>query len=220
MKTPLLLAAALLALCPPAARADIVYFGNFAPGTELPTTSNGNAIDSGNWMAVTFTTGSEAIQITSLDLGIWAGGSTGGFRVLLSDMDFDTALSVTPLLTFSTIQTIPTTIASDTRITFTPDGSATLAPNTAYYLRLEWDNSNAYVRWVSALDDPAVNSTYSSYGFAYGTYSSYPGADMGAYYITAVTAVPEAGASALAIAGLAVLAGLTHRAKRRQRKAD
>ena len=215
MKTPLLLAATLLALCPSAVRADTVHFGNYAPGTPLdPGNIHGSLILSTQYEAVAFTTGPEALQITSLDLGLAVNTAPyAGFQVFLAAQsfpDWDT------LLSFSTSQEIPVGAENPGRVTFLPDAVFTLQPDTTYWIRLQWDTSNGSVVWVPALDTPNVTSTYSGYALAYGTFSITPDVDRGAYYITAVTAVPEASTSALAIAGIALLVGVAHRVRRRR----
>jgi hypothetical protein len=219
MKTPLLLATLLLALCPPAARATTVTFGNFAPGTEIDSSNlNGFAIlfgfadDPLQAASVSFFSGAEDIELTSVDLALREFTTSSTLQLAISTTDLPTINS--PLLTLSATGGIPLNPADPARVSFVPDSTVTLIANTTYYLQLLCLDGN--VSWYEAINSTPVLSNYSIYNFNYGTGSAYTGEDLGAYYITAVTVVPEPSTMALAIVGIAVFAGVAHRVRRRR----
>jgi hypothetical protein len=226
MKMPLVLVTAvLLTLCPPAARADIVHFGNFAPGTTIsvdeakalpvgqPTffPGGGGAPVTPRYSEVAFTTGATPIEITSVDLALQSDSfNLTDLQLLVTTAGFP---SFGPaLVSFSTLSLVP---ATSQRVTFTANSAVTLEANTTYHLQVQSGADVGYW-WMGANNTPAILSNYAEYNLGYGSNFSLPNQDRGAYYITAVTAVPEAGASALVIAGGAVLAGLAHRLRRRK----
>lgn len=211
-----------LALAPSPAHGQIVTFGNMGPGIEpRPIGGPGDAflsIESTQWAAVALETGSSPMAITSVYLGLSvSSGSPAGLRVSLAESDFQ---SPNPppasVLTFSTNQTLTGTASTPEKITFTPDASFTLQPNTTYFLRLGWDLSAGAVNWHrTAVGSPTVLSNYSAYALAYGSYTGLPNLDGGAYFVTA-SVIPEASTAGLVILGGAVLAGLVHRSRRRK----
>jgi hypothetical protein len=209
-----------IALSP--AQGQTVTFGNMGPGIEpRPSFTFGDifsGIDTGQWAAVAVETGSSPLSITSVDLGLsLASGSAAGLFISLSDQDFQSPNPPpTSVLTFSTTQTLTGDSVNPEKITFTPDASFTLQPNTTYFLRLGWDLSGGSVNWHrTAAGSPEVLSDYSNYALAYGSYSGFPNVDEGAYFVTA-SVVPEASTAGLMILGGAVLAGLVHRSRRRK----
>jgi len=197
---------------------QLVTFGNFGPGVD-PRGGSADAIftavRSDQWAAVALTTGSQALQIQSIDMGLSATLSNpAGFRLVLSEFDLPTLPLV---LTFSTTQTFSTSADFPERMTFTPDAAFTLQSNTTYFLRLEGDDTMVGpVNWHrTAIGSPTVLSDYSTYNFTYSQYDGFSNLDRGAYFVTA-TVVPEASTSALLIGGIAVLLGLARRLRRRK----
>lgn len=215
-----------MALAPSPAHGQTITFGNMGPGIDLrPIENPGDvflSIDTSQWGAVALETGSSPLSITSVDLGLsLSSGSPAGLRVSLAESDFQ---SPNPppasVLTFSTTQTLTGTASAPEKITFTPDASFTLQPNTTYFLRLGWDLSAGSVEWHrTAVGSPTVLSNYSGYALTYGSYTGYPSVDRGAYFVTA-SVIPEASTTGLLILGGAVLAGLVHRSRRRKARTN
>ncbi|HVU25245.1 MAG TPA: choice-of-anchor R domain-containing protein [Opitutus sp.] len=211
-----------LGLALSAARAQTVYFGNFAPGTDIDTTNPygfaGVASQSGSIYAaasVSFTTGSVPLQITGVDLAL--GSPQSGSVMHLAITTSDLPSPGTPLQTFSTVDTIPGTPAVPARITFTPDSDFTLEPDTTYYLQLEVTQTPGHdVDWFPVLDGGSILSDYSTYNYGYSSGSTYTAQDLGGYYITATSAVPEAATTALLVGGAALCLGLVRRVRSRR----